>query len=369
MLVKGRRVYRGHRAASTRAPAIILFVVVLLLLVFLLSFSLLPQYLVYYRDGVNMVVPMLQDSGEGYKLTAATPPQPYPGIVSADYQVAQPDYSTLDFGAGAGLHYLQGYFVPYNKVSESGLETAVKEAQRSSVKGLVLEMKDENGKLAWLSGVAAAASYGVNGSWDPSAELAELKAQGWFLAAELSCAVDTSLATGFPELALKDMTGKPYTDGAGSWVDPWSRDVRSYISQLCEDLISLGFDEIILTHVEHPLAEVGYTRQIGSSLDRTACTMNFAISVRQSIEPSMKKSGVRLSAELSRDTLTNTAANGQSLENMLKVFDRVVLPTTTYSEDAKIFVENHIDSTVRFVPQMSWCFSGGSWILDPSITD
>lgn len=369
MIVRGRRVYRGHRAASTRAPAVLLFVIVFVLLVLLLAFSLLPQYLVYYRDGVDMVVPFLEESGEGYKLTGVTGPEPYPGVVSADYQVSQPDYSSLEFSAGQGLNYLQGYYVPFSKVSEPGLETAVKEAQRGDIKGLVLEMKDESGKLAWMSAVAAASSYGANGTWDPSAELAELKADGWFLAAEISCAVDTTMATQNPDVALKDITGAPYTDGLGTWIDPWNRDVRGYISDLCRDLMALGFDEIILTHVEHPQSEVGYTRPIAGSLDRTACVMNFAISVRQSIEEDMKKNGVHLTAEVSRDVLNSSANNGQSLENMLKVFDRVMLPTTTYGDDAKVFVENHIDSTVRFVPRMSWIFSGGSWVLDPTVTE
>lgn len=42
----------------------------------------------------------------------------------------------------------------------------------------------------------------------------------------------------------------------------------------------------------------------------------------------------------------------------------MVITTYSYSEDAKVFVEAKIDSTLRFVPRMDWIFSGGSWILD-----
>jgi hypothetical protein len=60
--------------------------------------------------------------------------------------------------------------------------------------------------------------------------------------------------------------------------------------------------------------------------------------------------------------------NNQELtaETVLRVFDRVVIPTGTYGQDAPIFTEAKYDSTLRFVPQMTWGFGGGSWILDPN---
>ena len=49
------------------------------------------------------------------------------------------------------------------------------------------------------------------------------------------------------------------------------------------------------------------------------------------------------------------------------MFDRLVIETETYSDDAPVFTEKKIDSTLRFVPQMTWTFGGGSWILDPTV--
>lgn len=143
------------------------------------------------------------------------------------------------------------------------------------MKGLVLEMKDESGKLAWMSGVATASSNAANSTWDPTAYLSELKAQGWTITAEICCAVDTLLASANPDVALRDRTGAPYVDESGGWVDLWNRDVRTYIEELCTDLMAMGVDEIILSRVEHPFAEVMYTREIASSLNREAFCMNF----------------------------------------------------------------------------------------------
>ena len=64
MIVKGHRVYRGHRSAGHSGLPVLLTILVLILLALLLTFSLLPEYVVYHRDGVEMVVPMLQESGQ-----------------------------------------------------------------------------------------------------------------------------------------------------------------------------------------------------------------------------------------------------------------------------------------------------------------
>ena len=74
-----------------------------------------------------------------------------------------------------------------------------------------------------------AASNAANSTWDPSAALAELKSDGWYLVADISCAVDTLLAEKSPQTALRDASGAVYEDGSGKWVDPWNRTVRSYV--------------------------------------------------------------------------------------------------------------------------------------------
>ena len=370
MISRGHRVYRGAQSAGSRLPSVLLFLFVLFLLLALMAFSLLPQYLVYHRDGVEMVVPMLEESGEPYTITAQSGPGPYGSPVHSSVQVAAPDYSIVDLAETRNLNYLQAYYIPMSKVTESSLDSAVKEAQRSistmGAKGLVLEMKDESGHLAWMSNVAMASSIASNSNWDPSAMISELKADGWYLCAKVSCGVDTVLASKNSSTALLDPNGAVYYDATGMFVDLWNRDVRNYIIDLCADLIGMGFDEIILSRVEHPNASVIYTRDIAATLDRQACVMNFSIAVRRGLTNVLNKNGAHLDAYADHSILGAETTNGQSLQNMLRVFDRVVISTGTYGQDAPIFTEAKYDSTLRFVPQMTWGFGGGSWILDPN---
>lgn len=366
MIVRGHRVYRGHRSGSSHLSAVLLTVLALVFLGLLAAFSLLPEYLVYHRDSVEMVVPLLEESGQPYTVESATPPQPYSGNASSSVQITEPVYTDVDMVNLRGMGYIRCYYVSAGKMTESGLDTAVKDAERNDLSGLVIQMKDERGTLNWVSEVALASSNAANSAWDPSAAIAELKADGWFLAADLSCAVDSLLAEKNPETALRDASGAVYEDAGGKWVDLWNRTVRDYIVELCQDLLRMGFDEIILSHVEHPASTVSYTRSVASSLSRTACVMSFAMAVRQALEADLTAAGAHLDVRMSRDALLGGTDNGQSLEYMLKIFDRVVVSTPAYSDDVKIFIESGVDSTLRFVPQMTWAFGGASVFLDPN---
>lgn len=327
-----------------------------------------PQYLIYYKDSVLLDAPFLREEGQQDRPMLSVEidrPTAYEGSVTADVQVTAPDYTELQLGSDRGLDYLQGLYVPFKNVTEEGVLSAAKEAARRDVPGLVLEVKDEQGMLAWLSEVDYAAAYSTNSPWNMTAVINELKEDGLYLVAELCCIPDAAMAQRNPNVALKDMTGGVYTtEGQAGYLDPWNQEVRDYIIALCKDLLRMGFDEIILSGVELPAGEVAYTRTISPVLDRTVCVTNFAIAVRSGVEEQLKESGAALNVRMSHDAFTTlTVTNGQTFENMLKVFDRVVIDTETYADDVQFFLDREADSTLRFVPGMTWNFAGGSWIL------
>lgn len=365
-MVFGRKTYRGHRTGSGGwLTGILLFLIVFLMLAAAAAFFLMPQYLVFHKETVEMHVPALQEDGRAYTIQADPGPQPYAGAAEAYITVSPPDYSEVNLGSAKGLNYMQGMFVPFSKVTEDGLNSAVNEAKRLGTNGLILEMKNETGRLAWLSSVDYAASASTNGSWDITPTIETLKADGWKLYAQISCCVDSTLAANVPAVALRNLDGSSYVGGYGGWVDPWNGNVRDYIADLAADLLNKGFDEVILSRVEHPNAEVGYSRVIDSSLGRMTCVTNFAIAVRTRLQPTLDKTRGHLSVVMEHGAMSGeTLPNGQNMDNFLKVFDRLVIATDTYSEDARIFIDRKVDSTLRYVPRMAWAFSGGSWILN-----
>lgn len=353
---------------NLRIPSILLTLLALALVGIMVLFFTFPQYLIYYKDSVVLDAPFLRAEGDEARPMLSVSmdhPTPYEGTVAADVQVTAPDYTELQLGSDRGLGYLQGLYVPFKNVTEEGLLSAAKDANRRDVPGLVLQVKNEQGMLAWLSEVDYAAAYSTNSAWNMTAVINELKEDGLYLVAELSCVPDATLAQRNPNVALKSVNGELFTtEKQAGYVDPWNQEVREYIIALCKDLFRMGFDEIILSGVELPPGEVVYTRTISPVLDRTVCVTNFAIAVRQGLEETLKEHDGALNVRMTHDAFTTlTVTNGQTFENMLKVFDRVVIDTETYAEDVQFFLDREADSTLRFVPGMTWSFAGGSWIL------
>ncbi len=360
-------VYRGRRAGGRALPSILLFVLVFLAVIVITIFFMLPSYLTYTKDSVKLELPFLRDEEtadtQTEALAEATPAPDY-SDVTAEIEVKTPDYSTLNLATGEGLDILQSVYVPYEQVNEAGLTKATNECKTLGVKALTLELKDESGILLWVSETDMAVNYALNGTWDMTDTIADLKTQGYYLTAVISCCVDNSLVSRNATVALKDAGGFPFSNTWGAWLDPWNAEVRQYIIDLCAELMNMGFDEVVLNHAEHPTSDVAYTRTMSGTLTRVACVTNFAIAVREGLADVMASTGAHLSA-LMDDTSLNDATvdDGQNLGYFLHIFDRVYVFTETYKEASQVIALG-ADSTERFVSIISWVVTGGSWALN-----
>ena len=356
-------VYRGQRFGNSRLPAVLLFVAVFLLLAFVVLFFTLPGYLVYTRDEVHLNLPFLRGETAKPEETGTEPEETLTiEEAVAEIEVKSPDYSHLALANdGEGLEIIQSVYVPYEQVNDAGLTKAVGQARALEAGGLTLELSDETGVLLWVSETDTAVNYALNGTLDLSGTVEQLKSQGYYLTAVISCCVNSTLVSRNPTLALTGAGGYVYSDQRGAWMDPWNADVRQYTIDLTKELMEMGFDEVVLNHVEHPTTEVGYTRTMSGELTRTSCVTNFAIAVRKAVQETMDATGARLSAMMDTTALNDeTVDNGQSLAYFLQIFDRVYEFTETYSEANQV-IALHVDSTERFVPIISWTFPGGSW--------
>ena len=119
--------------------------------------------------------------------------------------------------------------------------------------GVLVAMKEPNGKLNYVSSIALAADMEVS-SADPGRNAA-LRAmnqeEGLYTVALVSCLRDGRLAQG--ELALKRVSGSPWLDdGDMGWLDPALEEVQGYLIGVCRELADLGFDEILLADCCYP---------------------------------------------------------------------------------------------------------------------
>ncbi len=361
-------VYRGRRTVSRRVPSLLLLLLTFLFVAGIALFFALPGYLVYTKDDVHLELPFMD------RATPAPEEAPEPSALpeeedgagedaglTAELVVKTPDYSTLALANGAGLEIRQSVYIPYEQVNEAGLAQAVAQARALEVKTLVMELRDETGMLLYLSQTETAVGYALNGTWDLTEFIKTYHDQGYYLVAVISACVDATMASRNTGIALKTASGFPYSDTKGAWLDPWNAEVRQLTIDLTAELMEMGFDEVVLNHVEHPTAEVMYTRSMSGELTRTAAVTNYAIAVREGLADTMAATGARLSVMMDTQAMNDdTIDNGQNLGYLYRIFDRVYEFTETYQEANKVIALG-VDSTERFVPIISWTFPGACW--------
>lgn len=358
----GREVYRGRRKRLNVLGVVFGAAAVLILLVIVLFYG-LQRYIVFGHDSVSVVLPGAQagtvDGGSGDDASLTS--------VDAALTVDEPDYSSLAATAGEGLSDMIGIFVPASDVSLSSIGRYISVMSSYGANALVLEVKPVSGQLVWASGSSVAADYSTNGSTDLAQLVAAVRQQreDVYLVAQICCCIDSLLATRSPSTALTVGTGAAYTDEEGAWLNPYSETVSRYIVELCEDLIGMGFDEILLKSLSMPLTDqaMNYNVQLSSTPTPETAVCGLAMEITNALEAY----DVPISAILDTTSLRDGRASqsGQNTEVFCKLFDRVCTATDSAwrsNVDLSLFDEYITvgDAAQRYLPIMSYVPEGYS---------
>lgn len=372
--------YRGRRKKRNYAiiPGIILM---LLFSAGIVLFYSTQKYAVISDDGVTVELPLLtssssvtDESGHERKVFEQ---------VNVEVQFEEADYSGVPATAGRRVKAVRGIYIPYEDVTP---ERVHEYANRlSSGNALLLDVKQKDGYLAWYSNTPTAFSYGLNMNTMESTDalreiLAEMKADNIYAVAQISCCQDELLGAHSTEVCLKNQYGTYFYDESGYWLDPYSTIVRNYTVQLVRELWDMGFDEVVLANVKHPVVEdvenpdgtvvkqIYYTREMSTEPTQLGGVCGFAVNVAEQLQD--REDGKFLSIYLDSNTaLTKPdAANGQDAKLFLKLYDRVYFRTDKYAytfnvEDIAPAVTVG-DVKNRFVPVViNYLPDNTSWIL------
>ena len=324
-----REVYRGRRRRLNVQGIVFGALAVLLLLLIVLFYG-LQRYIVFEHDGIAVVLPGAQtDSASGdasqneaYGLTQ----------VNAALTVEEPDYSAVAATAGEGLDDMVAIYVPSADVSLDGVGKYLNVmGQYSGANALVLDVKPVSGQLAWASSSSVAASYSTNGTTNLSQLVASIKQQhpDIRLVAQLSCCIDGLLAQRCPAAALCLASGAAFIDSEGAWVDPYSDTVSTYLTELCTELIDMGFDEILLHGLTMPITDQAllYNVQLSSTPTPETAICGLAMELTNALDSYDVPVSVILDTMSLRDGLSSTS--GQNLELFGKIFDRLCSATNS----------------------------------------
>ena len=338
-MARNSEFYKGRR--KKRNYALVPFAIVLALVTLLVdAFYGAQKYAVISDDGVVIKLPTGGDGEDGLLVDDAAAQTFEP--VELEVVFDPPDYSRVEVSAGEHSEPIRAIYLAAEDLSEDNINAAADRLVNGNA--LLLEMKPRSGLLMWRSNSAAAQGYGLIADADVVNAMprlvSELKERGIYLVAQISCCLDEAFSTRSTKVALRHVSGWNYTDKEGSWLDPYNQDVRSYIIEITRELYDMGFDEVVLADVMHPVfeqeegeenqpPELMYTRQMSTDPTPVNAVCGFAVYVAQELED---RSGL-----LSIYCNTRTAlakpdmANGQDAALFMKIYDRVYFPTDSYT--------------------------------------
>ncbi len=370
-MARAQEFYKGRRKRRNYAflPLLILLAVFSVVLVLFYG---MQKYAVISKDGVSIRLPILEDGQ-----TTAVDSEGH--VVRKFEQVSVPivfeeaDYSYVRGAAGVFAPPVRAIFVPAENVNPNKIIEYA--ARLVAGNALMLEMKPRSGQTLWESHTHMAEAYSLTMQNDITAAMPEmiqmLKEKNIYLVAQISCCIDELLPTRTTAYCIHTEMGLNYTDGLGTWLDPYNLDLRTWIAEMVRELWDLGFDEVVLKDVAHPsLAEaipLLYSREISTTRSSTVAVCGLAAGVADRLHDRQDKAvsiWCNTREALVRDDLTT----GQNAVLFMSLFDRVYLDTDKYSypynvEDieAKVTTGNVYDRLVPVV--INYIPDNTSWIL------
>lgn len=366
-MARASEFYKGRR--KRRNYAVIIAAVVLgLLAVAVTLFYGMQKYAVISKDGVEIDMPMLRTGQEKTDASGNVIPSFAP--VDVALAINEPDYSSVAANPAPNAPEIRAIFVSADELTTDKITEYA--ARLISGNALILEVKTREGNLMWDSQCQIARDYGtfMSAQIDLRETVATLKANDIYLAAQISCCVDSLLAAR-SDMGLIAQYGSPFRDDTGTWLDPYNMDVRGYIVDLARELYDMGFDEVILADVAHPdngETAVYYTRDMSSTPSPMNAVCGFAKYVSDEL---YDRRGVLSIYCSGFNVLQNgkDSVNGQDLSLFLKLYDRVYYETDKYAytvsnlQTATPYV-TYGKAADRFVPVViNYLPENSSWVL------
>ncbi|MBR4393301.1 MAG: hypothetical protein IKT07_04665 [Oscillospiraceae bacterium] len=341
--------YKGSR--QRRNYWLIPFVILLALITLaVVLFYGMQKYAVITDEGVRVELPG-STSGDSME-TASSAAESVQGklymVTYPDIIFDAPDYSRVEATAGSRVPELRAAFVEAQDINYDKLM----EIQASLIDGnaMMLEMKPRSGQLVWNSQTSIARNYSLNTDTDfanslytliPDLKIRE-DGKEVYLVAQISCFVDDLLASRASQYALRTEYGANYTDEIGTWLDPYNAEVRNYVIDLARELYDMGFDEVVLADVMHPVVEAKqnangemekatfvYSHEMSTQPNPITAICGFAVYASEELGD--EEGRLSIYTDSARSLVRDDEATGQNAVLFMKIYDRVYYRTDKYT--------------------------------------
>lgn len=308
--MRSNRGYHSYRGRP-KTGKILLAVVLVILLLLSGSYLLLQDYLVYDSDGsISLDLPFLrgkektEEDQENVNLEILPPDGEEGGQTAA--------------GETENALAMNAQALCAQGLPQSGYDAAV------------VEMKGFNGTFQYSSRYAAAKALADDAVTQTQVtEALSAAGDGLRLTAQVGCFHDSFHA-------FADMTGSGicqsggyiwYDDLRSHWMDPAKEGTRTYMAQVANECVDMGFEEILLTDFGYPtagdLSQIDYS---GLTVTKTEALTGFLTSLKSRLPED-----TALSVELTEEQILGGAdeTSGVDAAAIAPLVDRIYLPSLT----------------------------------------
>lgn len=338
--------YQGRRQRRNYwlIPFVLLLGVATLLVVLFYG---LQKYASITDDGVKVEFSDVEGASQDSSSNSVSEKLVFDSVVP-EIVFEAPDYSRISATAGRNVKPLRAVYIQASEITQERLENAA--ASLVDGNALMLEMKPRSGQLVWRSNAALAVSYGLYTDTDFSNSLPTLipslktteNGKEIYMVAQISCFIDELLATRSTQYALRTETGFNYTDENGTWLDPYNAEVRNYIIALARELFDMGFDEVVLADVMHPVgatvqnaegetikARFMYSREMSTEPNPVTAICGFAVYAANELKD--RNGLLSIYTDSPQSLVRNNEDSGQNAVLFMKIYDRVFYRTDRYT--------------------------------------
>ena len=137
--------------------------------------------------------------------------------------------------------------------TEDGATRFIEICDSSEINAIVVDVKDDYGRLSFHSDNAVFSEVGSNKIPDIEQTVSRLKENDIYTIARLVCFKDPLWCDLNPGLAIHDRNGATWKDANGvAWLDPYNPGAWEYIASVAKEAARMGFNEIQLDYVRFP---------------------------------------------------------------------------------------------------------------------
>jgi hypothetical protein len=172
-------------------------------------------------------------------------PTPTPTLPPSDTDVVEVMDSRVPVKA-------KGIYVTSAIAGSNLLDELVDLVERTEINTMVIDIKDDHGKITYRMDSALAQEIGstTNMIKDIDRFVKDLKSRNIYLIARIVAFKDPYLAEQRKELAIKNKNGSIYLDNNGEgWVNPYNHKVWEYLVEVASGAAAAGFDEIQFDYI------------------------------------------------------------------------------------------------------------------------